>query len=36
VTVKTLNVPDIGGSEAVDITEVCVKVGDTIAEDDSL
>jgi pyruvate dehydrogenase E2 component (dihydrolipoamide acetyltransferase) len=29
-------VPDIGGSENVDIIEVCVKEGDTIAEGDSL
>ncbi len=36
MTVKTINVPDIGGSEDVDIIEVCVKVGDTVAEGDSL
>ena len=31
-----LKVPDIGGHENVDIIEVMVKVGDTIAVDDSL
>ncbi|MEH6473109.1 MAG: dihydrolipoyllysine-residue acetyltransferase [Halopseudomonas sp.] len=34
--VEAVNVPDIGGSENVDVIEVCVKVGDTIAEGDSL
>ena len=33
---KTICVPDIGGSEDVDVIEVCVKVGDEIAEGDSL
>ncbi len=32
----TIKVPDIGGSENVDIVEVCVSVGDSIAEGDSL
>ncbi|PSL15415.1 pyruvate dehydrogenase E2 component (dihydrolipoamide acetyltransferase) [Marinobacterium halophilum] len=36
MTTTTITVPDIGGSENVDIIEVCVKVGDTIAEGDSL
>jgi pyruvate dehydrogenase E2 component (dihydrolipoamide acetyltransferase) len=36
VTAITMNVPDIGGSEDVDIIEICVKVGDVIAEGDSL
>jgi pyruvate dehydrogenase E2 component (dihydrolipoamide acetyltransferase) len=36
VTTTTIKVPDIGGSENVDIIEVCVKEGDTIAEGDSL
>jgi pyruvate dehydrogenase E2 component (dihydrolipoamide acetyltransferase) len=34
--VEAVNVPDIGGSENVDVIEVCVKAGDTIAEGDSL
>jgi pyruvate dehydrogenase E2 component (dihydrolipoamide acetyltransferase) len=29
-------VPDIGGSDAVDVIEVCVKVGDLVKEGDSL
>ena len=29
-------VPDIGGASDVDVIEVCVKVGDEIAEGDSL
>lgn len=36
MTIKTVNVPDIGGASDVDIIEVCVKVGDSIAEGDSL
>ncbi|WP_151703977.1 dihydrolipoyllysine-residue acetyltransferase [Nitrincola alkalilacustris] len=32
----TITVPDIGGHDGVDIIEVCVKEGDTIAEGDSL
>ncbi len=36
MTIKTVNVPDIGGAADVDIIEVCVKVGDSIAEGDSL
>ncbi len=36
MTTTTITVPDIGGSENVDIVEVCVSVGDTIAEGDSL
>lgn len=31
-----VSVPDIGGSENVDVIEVCVKVGDEVAEGDSL
>lgn len=33
---ETIKVPDIGGAENVDIIEVCVKVGDTVAAEDSL
>ena len=31
-----VSVPDIGGSEGVDVIEICVAVGDEIAEGDSL
>lgn len=33
---NNLLVPDIGGSENVDVIEVCVKPGDVVAEGDSL
>ena len=33
---RTINVPDIGGAEAVDVIEIMVKVGDTIDKDDSI
>lgn len=33
---QNLTVPDIGGSENVEVIEVCVKVGDTVSKDDSL
>lgn len=36
VSENTVNVPDIGGAEAVDVIELCVAVGDDIAEGDSL
>ena len=36
MTAKTIYVPDIGGSEDVDVIEVCVAVGDEISEGDSL
>ena len=29
-------VPDLGGSESVDIIEVCVAVGDTVEVDDPI
>ncbi|MBD2786748.1 pyruvate dehydrogenase complex dihydrolipoyllysine-residue acetyltransferase, partial [Xenorhabdus sp. 3] len=32
---KEVNVPDIGGDE-VEVTEIMVKVGDTVAEEQSL
>jgi pyruvate dehydrogenase E2 component (dihydrolipoamide acetyltransferase) len=35
-TIEVINVPDIGGGENVDVIEVCVNVGDSIAEGDSL
>jgi pyruvate dehydrogenase E2 component (dihydrolipoamide acetyltransferase) len=34
--VKTVLIPDIGTDEAVEVIEVSVKVGDTIAKEDSL
>tara|TARA_R110001583_G_scaffold139963_1_gene292113 strand:+ start:3822 stop:5789 length:1968 start_codon:yes stop_codon:yes gene_type:complete len=36
VSVINITVPDIGTDDAVDIIEVCIKVGDTIKEGDSL
>ncbi|MDE1461943.1 dihydrolipoyllysine-residue acetyltransferase [Spartinivicinus poritis] len=33
---EIIKVPDIGGSEDVEIIEVCVQAGDTVAEEDSL
>ncbi|PCK03669.1 MAG: dihydrolipoyllysine-residue acetyltransferase [Alteromonadaceae bacterium] len=32
----TVNVPDIGGAEGVEVIEISVAVGDVIAEDDSI
>lgn len=34
--VEAIAVPDIGGGDAVDVIEVCVAVGDEVAEGDSL
>ena len=36
MSITTVTVPDIGGYDNVDIIEVCVKVGDSVAEGDSL
>jgi len=33
---QTFSVPDIGGSEGVDVIELCVAVGDAVEEGDSL
>ncbi|SMF43453.1 pyruvate dehydrogenase E2 component (dihydrolipoamide acetyltransferase) [Alteromonadaceae bacterium Bs31] len=33
---QTIKVPDIGGSENVDVIEVCVAAGDVVAAEDSL
>ena len=33
---ETVSVPDIGTDEAVELIEICVAVGDTVAEGDSL
>ncbi|HEY7774653.1 MAG TPA: dihydrolipoyllysine-residue acetyltransferase [Marinagarivorans sp.] len=35
-SVQEVTVPDIGGAEGVDVIEVCVAVGDTVDEGDSL
>jgi len=36
VAKQTIPVPDIGGAENVDVIEVCVAAGDTVAAEDSL
>jgi pyruvate dehydrogenase E2 component (dihydrolipoamide acetyltransferase) len=36
VAIQTIKVPDIGGAEAVEVIEISVKVGDSIAEGDSI
>lgn len=36
MTTQVINVPDIGGAEDVEVIEVCVAVGDTIKQEDSL
>jgi len=36
VAKQTINVPDIGGAENVDVIEVCVAPGDVVAAEDSL
>jgi pyruvate dehydrogenase E2 component (dihydrolipoamide acetyltransferase) len=33
---QSFNVPDLGGSEGVEVIEICVAVGDEVAEGDSL
>ncbi len=35
-TVELIKVPDIGGSDAVELIEICVAVGDVVNEGDSL
>ena len=35
-SIQVVTVPDIGGAEGVDLIEVCVNVGDEVAEGDSL
>lgn len=35
-TERAVAVPDIGGAEGVDVIEICVKVGDQVAEGDSI
>lgn len=36
MAIQTINVPDIGGAEGVEVIEISVKVGDTVAEGDSI
>lgn len=36
MAIQTIKVPDIGGAEAVEVIEISVKVGDSIAEGDSI
>jgi pyruvate dehydrogenase E2 component (dihydrolipoamide acetyltransferase) len=36
VAIQTVKVPDIGGAEGVEVIEISVKVGDVIAENDSI
>jgi pyruvate dehydrogenase E2 component (dihydrolipoamide acetyltransferase) len=36
VSTEVIKIPDIGGAEAAEVIEVCVAVGDTIAQEDSL
>ena len=36
MAIQTIKVPDIGGAEGVEVIEISVKVGDAIAENDSI
>tara|TARA_B100000809_G_scaffold248212_1_gene278065 strand:+ start:857 stop:2743 length:1887 start_codon:yes stop_codon:yes gene_type:complete len=36
VAIETIKVPDIGGAEGVEVIELCVAVGDTVAVEDSI
>jgi len=36
VAIQSIKVPDIGGAEGVEVIEISVKVGDVIAENDSI
>lgn len=36
MAIQTIKVPDIGGAEGVEVIEISVKVGDVIAQDDSI
>jgi pyruvate dehydrogenase E2 component (dihydrolipoamide acetyltransferase) len=36
VAIQTIKVPDIGGAEGVEVIEISVKVGDVLAEGDSI
>ncbi|MEE8059494.1 MAG: dihydrolipoyllysine-residue acetyltransferase [Pseudomonadales bacterium] len=35
-SIEVINIPDIGGVDSVDVIEVCVGIGDEVAEGDSL
>lgn len=36
MAIQTINVPDIGGADGVEVIEISVKVGDIVAEGDSI
>lgn len=36
MAIETVKVPDIGGAEGVDVIELCVAVGDSVAAEDSI
>lgn len=36
MAIQSINVPDIGGAKGVEVIEISVKVGDVIAQDDSI
>ena len=36
MAVETINIPDIGGAEGVDVIEISVSVGDTISADQEI
>ncbi|CAA0081639.1 Dihydrolipoyllysine-residue acetyltransferase component of pyruvate dehydrogenase complex [BD1-7 clade bacterium] len=36
MTTEKIKVPDLGGADEVEVIEVCVSAGDTVAEEDSL
>ena len=36
MAIQAIKVPDIGGAEGVEVIEISVKVGDVIAEGDSI
>ena len=36
MAIQTIKVPDIGGAEGVEVIEISVKVGDVVAEGDSI
>lgn len=36
MAIQSINVPDIGGAEGVEVIEISVKVGDVIAQEDSI
>ena len=36
MSIESIKVPDLGGAESVEVIEICVAVGDDIAENDSI